>query len=204
MPTGYVHLDRDDIGSRIDFGMSASGVPGRCAGPAGASLPDNLGLTATRVGDEVVYMCMRRATSGVRWASTSWPRSGHRRKPTLGRHHCWPGSRPIRYGVTGLSSFSVEERNRRLGAGPPARTQLTLGSGRPHHRCRSSSPKPPRSRPQGNGIRGDRPRTDLTEQPHSHWRSDAPRSTGRCRWRRGPEDECDFLGAGSPLQALRT
>lgn len=113
MPAGHVALDRDDIGGRIDFACRLQAfldvaldqpVP-RC--PA-----HNLGLSPTRVGDEVMWCCAEddfRCEVGDHELAAFWP-------PTQADTWAAPllSQRFRRYGVTALSGFSVEDRDGQL------------------------------------------------------------------------------------------
>jgi hypothetical protein len=116
MPTGYVPLDRADIGGRIDFACRLQPVP-RCP-------THNLGLTPTRVGDEVVWCCPQgdfRCEVGEYELAAFWPPTqANTSAPLLSiRFH--------RYGVTGLSGFSVEDRDGQLVARVTARPDADDG-----------------------------------------------------------------------------
>lgn len=120
MPTGYVGLDRDDIRGRIDFAYRLQAfLDVALDQPVPRCPTHNRGLTPTRTGDEVVWCCPEgdfRCDVGDYELAAFWP-------PT----HADTGAAPLlakrfdRYGVTGLSSFWVEERDGQLVARVTAR-----------------------------------------------------------------------------------
>jgi hypothetical protein len=113
MPTGYIRLDRDDIGGRMDFACRLQAfLDVALDQPVPRCPTHNLGLAPTRVVDEVVWCCPEgdlRCEVGEYELVAFWP-------PT--RADTWAApmlaKRFDRYGVTGLSGFSVEDRDGQL------------------------------------------------------------------------------------------
>jgi hypothetical protein len=120
MPTGYVSLDRDDLGGRIDFVCRLQAFLDVALDQPVPRCPTHKrGLTPTRVGDEVVWCCPEgdfRCEVGEYELAAFWP-------PTQADAWAAPllAKRFDRYGVTGLSSFSVEDRAGQLVARVRAR-----------------------------------------------------------------------------------
>jgi hypothetical protein len=112
MPTGHVTLDRDDVRGRIDFACRLQAfLDVALDRPVPCCPTHNLGLTPTRAGDKVVWSCPEddfRCEVGEYELAAFWP-------PT--RADTWAApllaKRFHRYGVTGLSGFSVEDRDGR-------------------------------------------------------------------------------------------
>ena len=113
MPTGYVPLDRDDIGGRIDFACRLQAfLDVALDQPVPRCPTHDLGLTPTRAGDDVVWCCPEgdfRCEVGEYELAAFWP-------PTQADTWAAPllSKRFDRYGVTGLSSFWVEDRDGQL------------------------------------------------------------------------------------------
>lgn len=113
MPTGYVRLDRDDIRGRIDFACRLQAFLDVALDQPVPRCPiHNVGLTPTRSRDEVVWCCPEgdfRCEVGEYELAAFWPptQADTRAAPMLAK-------RFDRYGVTGLSSFWVEDRDGRL------------------------------------------------------------------------------------------
>jgi hypothetical protein len=120
MPTGYVILDRDDIAGRIDFACRLQAfLDVALDQPVPRCPTHNRGLTPSRVGDEVVWCCSEgdfRCEVGDYELAAFWP-------PTQADTWAAPllAKRFRRYGVIGLSGFSVEDRDGQLVARVSAR-----------------------------------------------------------------------------------
>ena len=120
MPSGQVRLDRDDIGGRLDFACRLQAfLDVALDQPAPRCPTHNLGLTLARAGDQVVWCCPEgdfRCEVGEYELAAFWP-------PTQADTWAAPllANRFHRYGVTGLSSFGVEEREGQLVARVTAR-----------------------------------------------------------------------------------
>lgn len=113
MPAGFVTLDRDDIAGRIDFASRLQAFLGVALDQPVPRCPThNLGLSPTRVRDDVVWCCPEddfRCEVGGYELAAFWP-------PTQADAWAAPllSQRFDRYGVTGLSGFSVEDRDGQL------------------------------------------------------------------------------------------
>jgi hypothetical protein len=126
MPTGYVALDRDDVGGRIDFACRLQAfLDVALDQPVPRCPTHNLALAPTRVGDKIEWRCESgdfRCAVGEYELAAFWP-------PT--RVDTWAApllaKRFDRYGVTGLSSFSVEDRDGQLVARVTARPEADDG-----------------------------------------------------------------------------
>ena len=102
MPAGYVTLDRDDIGGRLDFARRLQGVPGGCAGSTSAFLsdPQSWAFAHPRGGRGRVVLghaCLRSsALPQKRDGETDSPprsiapRSNRNGAGDSGRGCCWP------------------------------------------------------------------------------------------------------------------
>ncbi len=120
MPTGYVGLDRDDVGGRIAFACRLQAfLDVALDQPVPRCPTHNLGLTPTRVEDEVEWCCPEgdfRCAVGEYELAAFWP-------PTQADSWAAPllAKRFDRHGATGLSGFWVEDRDGQLVARVTAR-----------------------------------------------------------------------------------
>ncbi|MGC9221930.1 MAG: hypothetical protein ACP5H2_11375 [Solirubrobacteraceae bacterium] len=113
MPTGYVTLDRSDIAGRIDFACRLQAFLDVALDQPVPGYPTHhLDLAPTRVDDEVVWRCPQgdfRCEVGEYELAAFWP-------PTQAYTRAAPllAKRFDRYGVVGLSSFGVQDRDGQL------------------------------------------------------------------------------------------
>jgi hypothetical protein len=113
MPTGYVSLDRDDIRGRIDFACRLQALLDVALDQPVPRCPaHDLGLTPARVGNEMTWTCSEqdfRCGVGDYELSAFWPpaQADTWAAPMLSR-------RFQKYGVSGLSRFSVDDHDGQL------------------------------------------------------------------------------------------
>lgn len=110
MPTDHIEIDHDDIGGRLEFASRVQAVIGEMLDRPVPSCPAHgLGLASTRVGDQIAWVCPEddfRCGVGEYEQSAFWPptRTDRWSAPMLAK-------RFAKYGVLGLSSFSVRDRD---------------------------------------------------------------------------------------------
>ncbi len=113
MPTGFVRLDRDDVRGRIDFVCRLQAfLDVAFDQPVPACPTHNLGLAPTRAGDDVIWSCPKgdlRCEVGAYELAAFWP-------PTRADSWAAPllAKRFRQSGVSGLSGFSVDDRDGQL------------------------------------------------------------------------------------------
>lgn len=136
MPMATVHLDRDDIRSRIDFACRLQALLQVALDhPVPACLTHKLGLTPARSGDEMIWACPEQdfwCNVGDYELAAFWP-------PTQADMWAAPllARRFERRGITGVSSFSVDDHDGhpvvRLAARPDADEAALRAAAAPLH-----------------------------------------------------------------------
>jgi hypothetical protein len=192
MPTGYVSLDRDDIGGRIDFACRLQAfLDVALDQPVPRCPTHNRALTPTRAGDEVVWCCPEGdfgCEVGEYELAAFWP-------PTQADTWAAPllAKRFDRYGVTGLSSFWVEDRDgqlvARITARPDADDDLVREAASPLEVEFTRAPAIGTAREWHPGTDREPAHETLTV---THVAMRLARLDGVLR-RAAPEDECNFL-----------
>jgi hypothetical protein len=192
MPTGYVSLDRDDIGGRIEFACRLQAfLDVALERPVPRCPAHNVGLTPNRAGDDVVWCCPEgdfRCEVGEYELAAFWPptQAGTWAAPLLAKR--FDG-----YGVTGLSGFWVDDRDGRLvarvTARPDADDELVRAAASPLEVEFTRAPAISTAR-EWHPASGREPAHETLTLNGVMMR--LARLDGVLR-RAAPEDECDFL-----------
>jgi hypothetical protein len=192
MPAGHVRLDRDDIGARIDFASRLQALLDVVLErPAPWCPAHRVGLTPTRVGDDMIWSCHEgdfQCELGQYELAAFWPPTENDRwaAPLLSR-------RFAQCGVRGLARFSVQDDGGRLIANVAVRPETDEQAVRD-----AAAPLPVDIThvPAISTVREWRPATErepthevLTVKGVMHRLALLQGSLRRAR----PEDDCDFL-----------
>jgi hypothetical protein len=203
MPAGYVSLDRDDIRGRIDFACRLQAFLDVALDQPVPRCPTHgLGLTPTREGDEMTWTCPEddfRCEVGDYELSAFWP-------PTQADESAAPmlAKRFQKYGVTGLSRFSVDDRDGELVARVAVRPEAD------EQAVRDAAAPVPVEISHVPGISTVREWLPATDRKPAHEilgvrgvPMRAARLAGAIR-RASPEDACDFLVGSTRVRLAAT